>query len=49
MKVIKYLLIVLAISIFYSCGDDDEVTLNKNLVYTVFEISNANNLNFSLG
>ena len=48
MKAIKYLLIVLAMSTFYSCGDDDEVTLNENLVYTVFEISNANNLNFSL-
>lgn len=48
MKAIYTLLILSAVSIFYSCGDEEEVTMNENLVYTVFDISNGNNLNFNV-
>jgi hypothetical protein len=48
MKAFYTLLIILAISTFYSCGDEEEVTMNENLVYTVFEITNGNGRFFNV-
>ena len=48
MKTFYTIIFALTISTFYSCGDEDEVTMNENLVYTVFEITNGNNLDFNI-
>ena len=36
MKAIYTLLIILIISTFYSCNDEEDITMNENLVYTIF-------------
>ena len=48
MKTFYILIIVLTISTFYSCGDEDEVTMNENLVYTVFDVTNGNGRTFNV-
>ena len=48
MKTFYTLIIVLTISTFYSCGDEDEVTMNKNSVYTVFDITNGNGRTYNV-
>jgi len=48
MKAINTLLIILIISTFYSCGDEEEVTMNENLVYTVFDVTNGNGRTFNV-
>ncbi|MBL6663932.1 MAG: hypothetical protein ISP71_07505 [Flavobacteriales bacterium] len=48
MKAFFYLLILLTISTFYSCGDEEEVTMNENLVYTIFDITNGNGRSFNV-
>jgi hypothetical protein len=48
MKAYYTLFVILSISAFYSCSDDEEITMNENLVYTVFDITNGNNLNFNV-
>ena len=41
MKAFYTIIFALTISTFYSCGDEDEVTMNENLVYTVFDVTNG--------
>jgi len=48
MKTFYTIFFALTISTFYSFGDEDEVTMNENLVYTVFDITNGNNIDFNL-
>ena len=48
MKTFYILIIVLTISTFYSCGDENEVTMNENLVYTVFDVTNGNGRTFNV-
>ena len=49
MKKIYFIIITLAITTFYSCGnDEEEVTTNENLVYTVFDVTNGNGIFFNV-
>ena len=48
MKAINTLLIILIISTFYSCSDEEEVTMNENLVYTIFDVTNGNGRSFNV-
>ena len=49
MKKIYFLIITLAITTFYSCGNyEEEVTMNENLVYTVFNVTNGNGIFFNV-
>ena len=48
MKTFYTIIFALTISTFYSCGDEDEVTMNENLVYTVFDVSNGNGRSFNV-
>jgi hypothetical protein len=48
MKIFYTIIFAFTISTFYSCGDEDEVTMNENLVYTVFDITNGNGRTFNV-
>lgn len=48
MKAIYTLLIILIISTFYSCNDEEDITMNENLVYTIFDLSNGNGRSFNV-
>ena len=48
MKAINTLLIILIISAFFSCDDEEEVTMNENLVYTVFDLTNGSGRTFNV-
>jgi len=48
MKALNSLIIILIISTLYCCNDEEDVTMNENLVYTVFDITNGNGKSFNV-
>ena len=48
MKAINTLLIILIISTSLSCSDEENDTMNENLVYTVFDVINGNGRSFNI-
>ena len=48
MKSLHFLLVLFFSTLFISCSEDEADGFTENLVYTVFEVSNGNSIDFTI-